>query len=82
MFAAGAQEEDATADQNMKGVVQVAEIMPDAKGLEKLAPKLPNDFMVRVSKSKAYQLQCESPAEVQEWIDALGAWMMHLSSSD
>lgn len=75
-------EEDATAERNMKGVVQVAEIMPDAKGLEKLAPKLPNDFVIRIGKSKSYQLQCESPAEVQDWIDALNAWMMHLSSDD
>lgn len=76
------QEDDALADRNIKGVCQIAEIMPDAKGVERLAPKLPNDFILRVGKSKSYQMQCESAQEVQEWLDAINTWMMHLSSDD
>ena len=76
------QEDDALADRNIKGVCQIAEIMPDAKGVERLAPKLQNDFILRVGKSKSYQMQCESAQEVQEWLDAINTWMMHLSSDD
>lgn len=64
----------------MKGVVQVAEIMPDAKGIEKV-PKLPNDFVIRIG-TRTYQLQAESPSEAQDWIDAITGWMMHVSSDD
>lgn len=75
-------EEDARNDRGMKGVVQVAEVMPDAKGLESLAPKLPNEFVVRVSGSKSYHLQCSSQDEAKQWMDAITGWMMHLSSDD
>ena len=65
----------------MKGVVQIAEILSDATGVEKVGIKAPKDFMIRMHK-KSYQLQCEEVSDVQEWIDAITSWIMHCSADD
>ena len=62
-------------------MVQVAEILSDASGVERVGIKAPKDFMIRMHK-KSYQLQCEDPDQVQQWIDAITSWIMHCSSDD
>jgi hypothetical protein len=61
-----------------KGTIQIAEVLPDGKGVE-----IAKDKEIRIHMGKRiFYLMAKDGTEAESWVAGINEWVFHLSSCD